>query len=139
MLDLQTASFHFIWSPEQASYSLVSLPSRYPKIIKAGLDVRYFLDGHARRISKLEWSLAVVTFQNQPASPHGPLQYIHLIGESDRGRLHFEVNFALAEQQPLFLCQVKLENRSSHPLSIDSITFFEAGPDSIHLSPSGQD
>ncbi len=61
------------------------------------------------------------------ASPHGKLQQITVETGPDANGLYAIIEFALAEEHPIFLWRLTLDNRSKHPVEIERLTMMQAG------------
>ena len=61
------------------------------------------------------------------SSPHGNLQQLTLIPAPERCGLQITLTFALAEEHPLFLWKINLENTGEEPVWIERIDMLRAG------------
>ncbi len=138
MFDLDTTFMHFEWQPDQAAYLLVNVYGvSYPQL-KAVPVVHYRWRKRPMAVQGQDWSRAEVTGPTRIVSRQGPLLQIGLKGKIDSSGLAYRVVFSLAENRPLFLCQVTLTNMGADPLTIERIIHCQARRGAVQLS-AGQD
>jgi alpha-galactosidase len=83
--------------------------------------------GKLRHKSLDEWPKTNVHGPEEVTSPHGKLKQIIIDTGPDANGLYFRIEFALAEDHPIFLWRLTVDNRSQYAVKIDQLKMMQAG------------
>lgn len=133
-ISLASPHFQFTLNPEAATWSLHGTHQDAPSIEDAWMQVRYRIpisallrSGRRRHKTLDEWRNPQIQGPGEIDSPNGKLQTITVETGPDSNGLYFIIEFALAEDHPLFLWRLTVDNRSKYWIEIERLTLMQAG------------
>ncbi|MBS1250673.1 MAG: Alpha-galactosidase [Chloroflexi bacterium] len=130
---LKTPFLQFTLDTKTAAWSLYSTQENAPYLdgVKMRLHYQTPRTWHGWRRKSAQ---ALKTFKDpqitgpeRVSSPHGDLQQLRLTLAPESCGLRSTLTFALAEEHPLFLWKISLENRGDRPVWIGKIEMLRAG------------
>jgi hypothetical protein len=125
-LFLENSFLQFSLAPAHSAWSLSGFERESPVLEELRMSAGYRVG--RRRFSALErWEGPELSGPETVASPHGPLRQLNLHCVPDPNGLHFTLNFALPDQQPIFLWKLTVNNRGNQPVLLDRIELLRAG------------
>ena len=107
---LENQSFYISIDPEAFTFSVVEKQNRGIEVHNAFLGVKYRRGPLAQR-SKNLWEMGEVSWVEESDSVHGKLQTRTLKIGPDKHGLAYSITFALPEEYPLVLWQMRIENQ----------------------------
>jgi alpha-galactosidase len=125
-LSLENHRYHFSFSHENNTWSLIAAESAAPGILNARVQVVYRQGG--ARFYPLENTTWEAPADSKPAAPlPGKVRQITLEAGPDAIGVFCRLDFALPVDGPLFFWRLGLENRSSRPIQVERIELLRAG------------
>lgn len=73
------------------------------------------------------WDVQSIDNPSASSSPHGPLTQVQVVRNYDESGIQTKITFALAQDQPMFLWKILLQNRGVEPVWVNKIEFLRAG------------
>ncbi len=134
MTQISSPYFHLTLTPEKGTWSLHGTDINSPSIDDAWMRVSYqvglaamFRTGK-RKFSFIEkWVRPRISEPVEIDSVHGKLCQINVEMGPDVNGIRYRLEFALSNDQPLFLWRIILENEGVKPVAIDKIELLRAG------------
>lgn len=133
-LSLESPYFQFVLNLETATWSLHGTRPDAPFVEDAWMRVNYrtpisslLRSGRRNHKALGEWRNPRIQGPDEKNSPHGKLQTITVETGPDINGLFYRIEFALAEDHPLFLWRLTVDNRSKYPVEIERLTLMQAG------------
>ena len=131
---LESPHLQFTLNPEAATWSLHGTHQGAPSIEDAWMQVRYrtpisalLRSGRRNHQTLDKWIKPKVQGPEEITSPHGKLQQITVETGPDPNGLYYIIEFALAEEHPIFLWRLTVDNRSKYVVEIERLTMMQAG------------
>ena len=98
-----------------------------------GARMRVAYRGGRRRLTTLDrWEGCQVSESASRSSVHGPLRQVEIRLGPETCGLHCSIQFALAEQNPMLLWRLDIENRGAEFVHLERLTLLEVVPASDH-------
>ncbi len=145
MIALVNRFLAFSVSPEQAMFSLSVLPDETLSITQARIEIETWpvdsvrsapLAGNRTRLMGDSWPGWAAGEASWVNSVHGRLNCLRVTLAPHPSGVRASVEFALAEDHPLCLWRVNLENLGPAPALIHRITLLQTPPGATHLGPN---
>lgn len=113
-------------NPSTSTWSVESRGVIGPAIFDSRLSVVYSR-GRQRVQALARWHPLSVSDPQQTTSPHGSLQQRVLHIGPDRNGLRFVITFAVAQQHPLLLWKIGIQNGGNRPVHIERLEMLRVG------------
>jgi alpha-galactosidase len=119
---------------ETATWSLHGVQPHAPFIEDAWMHVKYraplsalLRSGRRRHHSLDEWRNPKIDGPKEIRSTHGMLEQITIENGPDINGLYYIIRFALAQEHPILLWQLTIDNQGKHALEIEQLKMMQAG------------
>ncbi len=126
MLNLQTSHLQLTINPDNTTWSLFPHLHTGSSLEDVQMGVYYRSGGGRIKALTPGWQLRPSKVETV-ASIHGSLKQVELTSAIDRYGLRYTLVFALAEDSPLLLFKLTVDNRGSRPAYIDRLEMLNAG------------
>jgi len=121
-------------NPEKATWSLHGTREDAPSIDDAWMQVSYrtplaalLHSGKRQHQSLSEWRKPKILGVEEVASPHGKLSKITIETGPDINGVYCKIEFALAQDHPIFLWRLTVDNHSKYKIEIEQLKMMQAG------------
>ncbi|MFC1997525.1 hypothetical protein ACFLXI_07980, partial [Chloroflexota bacterium] len=133
-ISLDTPYLQFTLSPETGTWSLHGAQRDSPFIEDAWMQVSYrtplstlLRSGKRQFRSLTKWRNPSIHVTENLTSPHGKLKKIEIETGPDPIGLYFILEFALAEEFPIFIWRLTIDNRSKYSIEVEQMKMMQAG------------
>ncbi len=128
-LTLENAHFRFILDLAQATWDLFVATRGEVALLGCRTEVTYWR-GKTRFYSPADWRSAYVTEIETADTPQGRLLQRRLLLGGDPNGLRFSLTFALAQEHPLFLWRLSVENEGAQAVALERLDMLRLAPPS---------
>jgi alpha-galactosidase len=126
MINLQTSHLQLTINNDNSTWSLFTHLHTGSSLEDVQMGVYYRSGGGSNKALTPGWQLRPSKVETV-SSIHGPLKQVELDSAIDRYGLRYSLVFALAEDSPLMLWKITVDNRGSRPAYIDRLEMLNAG------------
>lgn len=126
MFNIQSAHLQLTINTDNATWSLFPHQHSGASLEDVQMGVYYRSGGGSVKALTPGWKLRPGKLTTVP-SVHGPLKQVELSSAIDRYGLRYTLIFALAEEAPLLLWKISVDNRGSRPAYIERFEMLNAG------------
>jgi alpha-galactosidase len=129
---IHTPYFRLQFNSERGTFDLYPETGGMPRLENARVSVSYTAQG--RPFSELEdgWEPCAARLAEGIETAHGPVTRIAFSTQPGAHGLSYCITFALAEERPLFLWKMSVQNEGKYPVWIDRIQLLDVGENGGH-------
>src|SRR5574340_182531 len=121
---LQSPWFELILHPESGLFDLNPAAVGLPGLTGCRMQIEIRQYFRKQKITLDAWDL---TSPSEASSPHGPLIQVSTQCPDHDSGIQATITFALAQERPLFLWKIDLQNAGPEPVWLERIEFLRVG------------
>lgn len=124
---LNSQFFQLRLLPEKGQFDLVPESPYLPGLNGCRMKLEIQQNFRKLQIPLDSWELTPLDAETTVPSPHGPLIRVQAQQEIPHADIQVTISFALAQNEPLFLWKIKLQNLGDFPVWVEKIEFLRVG------------